>query len=108
LTRLALAGLATTSIHAQDFDGQLISPAQFDNIDFLSGDKGDPSNGKIGKIMNEIMTCSVDTLKNNGIDRDSGNLMNYLSSEEWINTVEYGTKREFIDNLGDAVDPITS
>lgn len=33
--------------------------------------------------------------------------MNYLSSDEWINTVEHGTKQEFIDNLGDAVDPLT-
>ena len=34
--------------------------------------------------------------------------MDYLTSHEWISTVEHGTKQEFIDNLGDAVDPLTS
>ena len=33
--------------------------------------------------------------------------MSYLGSDEWIKTVEHGTKQEFIDNLGDAIDPIT-
>jgi len=57
--------------------------------------------------MGDIMKCSVNTLKEYNIDTQAGNLMSYLGTEEWINTVEHGTKQEFIDNLGDAVDPLT-
>ena len=34
--------------------------------------------------------------------------MSYLTSEDWINTVEHGTKQEFVDNLGEAIDPLTT
>jgi hypothetical protein len=31
-------------------------------------------------------------VQSNGIEDEAGNVMNYLTSEEWIRTAEYGTK----------------
>jgi hypothetical protein len=47
-------------------------------------------------------------MNENGIARDAGDLMNFLWSDEWIKIVENGTKQEFVDALGDAIDPLTS
>jgi hypothetical protein len=49
----------------------------------------------------------MDTVKENGVERQMGELMTYVGSDEWINVVESGTKQEFIDEFGDAIDPIT-
>merc|ERR1712113_950273 len=53
------------------------------------------------------MECWIKVIKGNDIEEEAGGLMSYLTSDEWINTVEHGTKQEFVDNLGDAVDPLT-
>jgi len=60
------------------------------------------------KIMGDIMDCWVSILNSNGVSTDAGNLMNYLYSDEWIKVVENGTKQEFVDGLGDAIDPLTN
>jgi len=39
---------------------------------------------------------------------EAGNFMDYVWSDEWIRTVELGTKQEFIDALGSAIDPLAS
>ena len=54
------------------------------------------------------MECWKEIIDDNGIARESGELMKYIWSDEWIKIVENGTKQEFIDALGDAVDPLTS
>ena len=53
------------------------------------------------------MECWVGMVQSNGIEDEAGNVMNYLTSDEWIRTAEYGTKQEFVDELGEAVAPLT-
>ena len=52
------------------------------------------------------MECWITIIKENNVASEAGNLMDYLYSEEWIRTVEHGTKREFIDALGAMIDPL--
>lgn len=54
------------------------------------------------------MDCWIEIIKENDVATEAGNLMNYVWSEEWIRTVEHGTKQEFVDALGEAIDPIAS
>ena len=54
------------------------------------------------------MDCWVNILNSNNIAQPTGELMNYLYSDEWIKVAEHGTKQEFVDALGDAVDPLSS
>jgi hypothetical protein len=42
--------------------------------------------------MNEVMECSINTLKKFNIETPSGNLMSYLGSDEWVQIAEHGTK----------------
>ena len=43
-------------------------------------------------VMNQGMECWVNIMSENGIQNESGDLMNYLFSDEWIKIVEHGTK----------------
>jgi len=54
------------------------------------------------------MECWVEIIKENGVASEAGNLMDYLWSPAWIETVEHGTKQEFIDALGAAIDPLAN
>lgn len=58
-------------------------------------------------MMNEIFECGIETFRKYEIDKEMGNLMSFLGSNEWVDIADHGTKQEFIDGLGDAVDPIT-
>ena len=58
-------------------------------------------------MMNAAMECWIETITDMDIVDEAGSLMSYMTSPEWIRVVEYGTKQEFIDALGDAVDPLS-
>jgi len=61
----------------------------------------------MNKVMDKISTCFFETIKENNVEKETSNLMTYVTSQEWIRVVEEGTKQEFIDEFGDAIDPIT-
>jgi hypothetical protein len=63
--------------------------------------------GTANAVFKKLTNCFMDTVKENGVERQMGELMTYVGSDEWINVVESGTKQEFIDEFGDAIDPIT-
>jgi len=54
-----------------------------------------------------MTTCFMETIKENDVEREAGELLSFVSSDEWIHVVEAGTKQEFIDEFGDAIDPLT-
>lgn len=59
------------------------------------------------KAIEQVTGCFMKTLQDNGVEREAGELLTYLGSDEWIKVVESGTKQEFIDEFGDAIDPLT-
>ena len=63
---------------------------------------------KIGEFVNKASKCVFDEIEANGVSKESADLMNFMMSDQWIDIAEYGTKQEFTDYLGDAVDPLTS
>lgn len=70
------------------------------------GGGGAPS-GKMSGVIEKISTCFMQTIQENDVEKETGELLSYVSSDEWIRVVEEGTKQEFIDEFGDAIDPLT-
>ena len=104
-------------------DGDLLDPGFFDDHSATVSDQynlpamndngsasmGGGGGGNImGDFMNKVSKCIFDEIEANGVSQESGDLMNYMTSDAWIDVAEYGTKQEFTDTLGDAIDPLTS
>jgi len=51
--------------------------------------------------------CFFGMVEQQEIERETADLMTFLKSDDWIAVVEHGTKQEFIDDFGDAIDPLT-
>jgi len=62
----------------------------------------------VNKVIISLNDCMVETLKNNKIVEPTKKFMDFMTSQNWIDTVENGTRQEVIDALGNGMDPLTS
>lgn len=63
--------------------------------------------GTANEVIGKMTTCFFEAVKEQDVERETAELMTFLKSDEWITAVEHGTKQEFIDEFGDAIDPLT-
>jgi len=75
----------------------------------MDGTSNSPSQAKgtANGIIEKMTTCFFETVQENKVERETAELLTFLKSDEWIAAVEHGTKQEFIDEFGDAIDPLT-
>ena len=75
----------------------------------MDGTSNDPEQfaGNANEIINGLAECFFGAVQDQDIEKETADLMTYLKSDDWIAVVEYGTKQEFIDDFGDAIDPLT-
>lgn len=63
--------------------------------------------GTANDVIAKLTGCFFEAVKEQDVERETAELMTFLKSDEWITAVEHGTKQEFIDEFGEAIDPLT-
>lgn len=61
----------------------------------------------INDVVSGLNECFINELWEAGIIDETKEMMDFATSKEWIETVEYGSRQEVIDTLGTGIDSMT-
>lgn len=93
-------------------DPDSLTPSQTeDSFSFIMGETEQMLNNNGMEHVNNVVIglndCIVNVLNENDIVDETKALMDFATSDQWIQTAEMGTRQELMDGLGEGIDAMS-